>query len=270
MLVYLNRGLILEQAICDLIDEYIKTIKLDKTYGNFQPHVTLQHPFAQVFLDRGVKAADHFPAVVISTYDDGKPPEMDGLPPQTQGMELDAVGITEEDIDTILAAREENGKPIPGIPVAANPESIKALREILKKQEEEIKTAYEKKEIQEIKEARVFGYSVRTYRQDSISIEIWAENAQVKNQIYEDVRLFVLCNLRNLLTAKYGGYDPKIDDESINGQRSSAYNTDFGVVLFGACIRFEVNYAVEQLLINTELKELHREIILGGKNNVDI
>jgi len=248
MLVYLNRGLILEQAICDLLDEYIKTIKLEKTFANFQPHVTLQHPFSQVFLDDSAKAADHFPAIVVSTYDDGKPPEMDGLPPQTQGSAVDAVGITKDDIDTILAARGDEKNPVPGVPIAASPEAIETLRNILKSQKQ------------------VFGYSIRTYRQDSISIEIWAENAQVKNQIYEDVRLFVLGNLRNVLTDKYESYDLKIDDESINGQRSSAYNIDFGVVLFGACIRFEVNYAVEQILINTEFKELHREIVLKETN----
>ncbi|MDR0473421.1 MAG: hypothetical protein LBH43_07105 [Treponema sp.] len=249
----MNRGLILEQAICDLIDEYIQTIKLEKTYSkNFTPHVTLQHPFSQVFLDKGVNAADHFPAVIISTYDDEKPPEMDGLPPQTQGTALDAVGLTKGDIDIILSAREENGKPVPGIPIAANPELIEELRKILKKQDQ------------------VFGYSVRTYRQDSISIEIWAENVQVKNQIYEDVRLFVLGNLRNVLIDRYESYDLKIDDESIHGQRSSAYNIDFGVILSGASIRFKVNYAVEQILINTEFKELHREIILKEDNHVQI
>jgi len=249
MLVYLNRGLILEQAVCDLVDEYLGAIKLNKTFANFQTRVTLQHPFAYLFTDEGAKAADHFPAVVIATYDDGKPPEMDGLPPQTQGSELDAVGITEGDIDAILNCGVRNGKPLPGVSIAANPESIKALREILKTRD------------------RVFGYSVRTYRQDSIAVDIWAENAQVKNQIYEDLRLFILGNLRAVLMDRYGDYDLKIDDESVKGQRSSAYNIDFGVVLFGANIRFEANYAVEQLLINTELEELHREIILEDRKN---
>lgn len=243
MLVYLNRGLVLEQAVCDLIDEYLRDIRLDRTFANFRPHVTLQHPFAGVFLDGSPKAADHFPAVVVSTYDDCKPPEMDGLPPQMQGTSVDAVGVSGEDIDAILSAREKNGKPVPGIPIAANPESVEALRETLKKQE------------------RVFGYSVRLYRQDGISVEIWAENAQVKNQIYEDVRLFVAGGLRSVLAEMYGNYDIKIDGESVNGQRSSAYNVDFGVVLHGANIRFEANYAVEQLIIDTGFRETRREII---------
>ena len=252
MLVYLNRGLILEQAICTLIDEYIGTIKLNETFANFHTHVTLQHPFAHLFMETGLKAADHFPVIVVSTYEDDKPPEMDGLPPYMQGTELDAVGITESDIDTIMNINGKDGKPIPGIPLPANPESISILKNILETKE------------------HVFGYSVRTYRKDSISIEIWAENAQIKNQIYEDLRLFVLGNLRHILTDKYEGYDLKIDSESINGQRSSAYNIDFGVVLFGANIRFEANYAVEQVLINTELEGLQREIILEDRKYAQV
>jgi hypothetical protein len=256
MLVYLNRGLILEQAICTAIEEYFQTTQIDKMYPNFHTHITLQHPFAHLFMEKSLKAADHFPAVIVSTYDDTKPLEMDGLRPITQGTsELDAVGITGEDIDIITDITEkitvkgqEKVRTIPGIPIVAAPEAIEALRQKLETQD------------------RVYGYSVRTYRQDNISIEVWAENAQVKNQIYEDIRLFVLGNLRNILISKYKNNDLKIDEESIRGQRSGAFNIDFAVVLFGANIRFEVNYAIEQLLINTDLKELHREIVLEDTN----
>jgi hypothetical protein len=256
MVCYLNRGLILEQAVCAAIEEYLQAIRIDETFDNFHTHVTLRHPFAHLFTEKGAKAADHFPSVVVSTYDEWKPPEMDGLPPVMQGAsELDAVGISNEDIDSILDTNETveiNGKQKtrvkPGIPIVASPAAIAAIRKTLAKQE------------------AVYGYSVRTYRQDSISIEIWAENEQVKNQIYEDVRLFVLGNMRNILIEKYHNYDLKIDEESIKGQRSGAWNIDFAVVLSGANIRFEANYAIEQIFINTELKELHREIIVEGNN----
>jgi hypothetical protein len=256
MLVYLNRGLILEQAVCSLLDEYIHTIQIDKTFKNFHTHVTLRHPFAHLFAEKDLKAADHFPAIVVSTYDEGKPSELDGLRPVMQGSsELDAVGINGEDIDVILDVEETvtvKGKKEkhqkPGIPIVASPDAIKTIRETLEKQD------------------MVYGNSVRTYRTDNISIEIWAENEQVKNQIYEDVRLFTLGSMRNILFSKYENNDLKIDEESIRGQRSGAWNIDFAVPLAGANIRFEANYAIEQILINTELKELHREIIVEGKN----
>ncbi|GHT84370.1 hypothetical protein FACS1894137_07320 [Spirochaetia bacterium] len=257
MICYLNRGLILEQAICATIEDYLEAIQIDKIFKNFHTHVTLRHPFAHLFLEKGLKAADHFPSVVISTSDEDKPPEMDGLPPTMQGhSEMDAVGITGEDIDVILDTTEtviKAGKTItrqkPGIPIVASPDAIAAIRAKLVNPTD-----------------MVYGWSVRTYRHDSISIEIWAENEQVKNQIYSDLDLFILGNLRNILIAKYESNDLKIDEESIRGQRSGAWNIDFAVVLSGANINFEVNYSVEQLLINTELKELHREIIIGGNS----
>jgi hypothetical protein len=257
MICYLNRGLILEQAICAVIEEYLETIQLDKTFRNFHTHVTLRHPFAHLFLEKGLKAADHFPSVVVSTCDEGKPPELDGLPPIMQGCsEMDAVGLSGEDIDVILATTETRttgGKTVerqkPGIPIVASEEAIAAIRSKLVKPED-----------------MVYGWSVRTYRRDSISIEIWAENEQVKNQIYSDLDLFILGNLRNILISKYENNDLKIDEESIQGQRSGAWNIDFAVVLSGANIRFEVNYAVEQILIDTGLKALHREIVIGGNN----
>jgi hypothetical protein len=255
MLVYLNRGLILEQAVCAAVEDYLHTRNIDKIFRNFHTHVTLQHPFAHLFLDKGGKTADHFPAVVISTDDDGKPPELDGLPPAAQGTELDAVGLSSDDIDAILDTNEtvvvgghEKMRSVPGVPIVADEESVKAVRDALKTRE------------------RVYGYAARTYRQDSISIEIWAENAQVRNQIYEDLRLFVVSNLRNILTSRYGNYDIKIDEESIRGQRSSAYNIDFAVVLFGANICFEANYAIEQIVIDTAWEQLRREIILEETN----
>jgi hypothetical protein len=255
MICYLNRGLILEQAVCSILDEYLDTIQIDKTFKNFHTHVTLRHPFARLFMEKGLKAADHFPSVVVATSDEGKPGELDGLRPQRQGTTLDAVGFSGSDIDAILDTKETvtlNGKTVtrqkPGYPIVASEEAIAAIRKTLETQE------------------RVYGWSVRTYRQDSISIEIWAENEQVKNQIYSDIDLFVLGNLRDELISKYENCDLKIDDESIQGQRSGAWNIDFAVVLSGANIRFEANYAAEQILINTGLKELHREIVAEGAN----
>jgi hypothetical protein len=255
MVCYLNRGLILEQAVCSILDEYLDGIQIDKTFNNFHAHVTLRHPFARLFMENGLKAADHFPSVVVATVDEGKPGELDGLRPQRQGTTLDAVGFSVSDIDAILDTKEtvtRNGKTAtrqkPGYPIVASEEAAAAIRKTLETQE------------------RVYGWSIRTYRRDSISIEIWAENEQVKNQIYSDVDLFVLGNLRDMLISKYENCDLKIDDESIQGQRSGAWNIDFAVVLSGANIHFEANYAVEQILINTELKELHREIIVEGGN----
>jgi hypothetical protein len=246
MLVYLNRGLVLEAALCGLIEEYLHNIRINDTFVNFHTHTTLQHPFAHLFMDEGAKAADHFPAVVVATYDDGKPPELSGLRP-----EMCAISLSEPDLDTILDIDGPDGNPLPGVSVVANGDAAAYLKGLYSDERKEL-----------------YGYSMRTYRQDSLSIEVWAENAVVKNQLYEDLRLYALGGMREFLADRYGDYDIKIDDDSIKGQRGSAYNIDFGTVLFGANLRFEAAYRVEQILINTDLDRLYTEVVLEGKNYV--
>jgi hypothetical protein len=255
MLCYLNRGIILEQAIVDLIHKYLETLKINEIYSQSHIHATLNHPFAYLFKEDGDKAADHFPTVVISTYQDDKDPELNVLRPQTQGAELSLVEYTGEDIDKILDIYEPelvDGKKVklPGVCAVAADETIKAILARL-----------------ETKEC-IYGYSLRAYRQDRISIEIWAENIQVKNELYEQLRLFVLGDLRNKLTEKYKFFDPKIDDDTVRGERSGVFNIDFGIILAGANIQFDVTYVIEQNVMDTEGYEIHREIITGGKNYV--
>jgi hypothetical protein len=254
VLCYLNRGIILEQVILAELHRYIAAMKLDSFYGQHHIHATLNHPFAYLFKEQGPKAADHFPAVIVSTYEDVKDSDLNQLRPQTQGDELSLIGFTGEDLDAILDIYEPelaNGKQVkkPGICVIASEESINAIRARLEESE------------------YVYGYSLRSYRKDHISIEIWAENIQLKNELYEQLRLFVLGDLRNKLTARYGFYDIKLDDDTVTGQRSNAWNIDFDVALAGANIRFDVTYAIEQNVMDTDWDDIHREIIIGGINH---
>ena len=100
MICYLNRGLILEQAICALLKEYFESIHLENTYENFHVCVTNEHPFAELMFHSGLNAADSFPAVVVTTQEDRKPHNLD-LPPT-----YDAIGIGREDLETITKTTE--------------------------------------------------------------------------------------------------------------------------------------------------------------------
>ncbi|MGP1490925.1 MAG: hypothetical protein ACTTI6_07675, partial [Treponema sp.] len=57
-------------------------------------------------------------------------------------------------------------------------------------------------------------------------------------------------------------------DNTIVGQRSNNYNFDFDVALNGAHISFDVNYCVEQIVLNTELTEVTNEIVTEVLNHV--
>ncbi|MBO4726981.1 MAG: hypothetical protein J5631_00995, partial [Spirochaetaceae bacterium] len=83
MYVYLNRGLILEQAICSLLHDYIDTLNLSNLYKNYHIDVTTEHPFAELFEHEGKNAADTFPSIVVTTQEDRKTPELSEMQIQT-------------------------------------------------------------------------------------------------------------------------------------------------------------------------------------------
>ena len=254
MLCYLNRGLVLEQAICSLISDYFRSLRLENTYQNFHVSVTTDHPFARLYLNKGLNAADSFPCVVVATQEERKPFEFDGMQPN----EAYGIGITDDDLDSILQTTQTftnkkgavKTKEIAGLCTIADAEAVKAVRAVIKKQ------------------GGCYGYSVRTRRQDSIGLDIWAENVQLKNELYEQLRLYVTGSLRHELENAYPFFDIAIFDETVVGMRSNNYNFDFDVALSGAHISFDVQYCVEQVVLNTELTGITGNIITEALNNV--
>ena len=107
---------------------------------------------------------------------------------------------------------------------------------------------------------------MRIRRKDTLGFEVWAENAQLKNEIYEQLRLFITGNLSHLLEEKYPFFDIALFDNTIVGHRSNNYNFDFDVALSGAHIALDVNYCVEQIVLNTELTKVSKEIITEALN----
>lgn len=271
MLCYLNRGIILEQAIVAIIKQYLNTLKVNEIYENNQIHAVLNNHLAKLYRENGDKAADSFPAIVVSTYDDTKETDVYPLRPQTQGSELKKIGYEKSDIEKILdiyePANREDGNTkkvkIPGICAAASDKTVNAIYEKLSLIEKENEDVTKKK-----KDVMVYGYSLRAYRRDIISIDIWAENIQLKNELYELIRLFVLGDMRNKLIEKYKFFDPKLDDDTVRGTRVLPFLVDFGLTLAGGNVQFEVAYAIEQNVIDTDWDDIHREIIVGGTSYV--
>ena len=254
MYVYLNRGLILEHAICSLLHDYIETLNLSNLYKNYHVNVTTEHPFAELLEHEGKNAADTFPSIVVTTQEDRKTPELSEMQIQT----VEAVGIDADDLAAITKTTETytnrkgvaKTREIPGLCTVVDSEKLS-----------EVETAIKNRGL-------CYGWSFRTRRTDSIGIEIWATNNQLKNELYEQTRLFVLGYLPALLSAKYKSFDPSIFDKSIVGHRSNNYNFQFDVALSGSHIEFDVNYCVEQLVLNTELETLNTDILTEAKNYV--
>jgi len=252
VLCYLNRGIILEQALVALVRDYLDALHLDNKYKNFHISVTSEHPFAELYLHDGRNASDSFPCVVITTQEDRKPSEFDDLAiVQTEG-----IGITESDLEEITKTTESyinkkgvlKTREIPGLCTVVDDNTLDAIRKTIQKQ------------------GFCYGYSMRIRRKDTLGFEVWAENVQLKNEIYEQLRLFITGNLCHQLEAKYSFFDIAIFDNTIVGHRSNNYNFDFDVALSGAHISLDVNYCVEQIVLETELTQVSKEIITEANN----
>ena len=252
MLYYLNRGLILEQAICSVIHDYFESLEFDNRYRNFHLSVTTQHPFAELYLHDSLRAEDSFPCVVVSTGEDRQPSELNGWVPEC----IEAVGINKGDLKEITDITEtytdkkgnEKTREKPGLCCVLSENAFEELDALIPI------------------EGYIYGYSLRSMRKDVINLEIWAENIQLKNEIYEQLRLFLTGNFLKIMQEKYSFFSIDLFPASIVGHRSNNYNFDFDVSLSGAHISFECAYCIEQIVIDTEIKEFNRELILEVLN----
>lgn len=253
---YLNQGIILEQAIASLIHDYLDKIDTDNLYENFHVEVTNSHPFASLYLHNNSRTSDFFPAIVVSTQSDDKTSELSQL-----SVDVQTVGLAASDIESltnnkytenftdITGTEHKQDEKIPGYCAVTSDSVKKELLKITQKQE------------------YAYGYDIVTRRTDRIGIDIWADNEQVKNELYEMIRLFVIGGLPIVLNARYKKHDISIFDHSMHGQRSGNYNLDFDIPLSGASITFDVNYCVRQIIVDTSIGKIS-EIIPEVKDYV--
>lgn len=243
MRCYLNRVLVLEQAIKAAIIEYFDNLHLSNMYQNFNVAVTNEHPFAKLILNDNLNASDSFPCVVITTQEDRKVDDLVSL-----AVDFRAVGIDSDDFDSITKI-DENGKEIEGLCAVADEETLEAVKATIEKQ------------------GVCYGYSLRIRRKDTLGIEIWAENEQLKNELYGHLQAFVCGDLSRVLQKRFGFFDIELLDHTVVGHRSNNHNYDFGIDLTGAHISLDIDYCIEQLVLDTEHTEIN-EIETEGFNYV--
>jgi len=253
MIYFLNRGLILEQEVEKAIETYFSLARVPENYPNFTISVTNDHPFARMILsdDPAKDATSLFPVIVVATEDDKKPSELQHL------TEATTIIFEPSDIESTGEEKSYIEKRYDLI----TPKIINELKDEFAKREDK----------------RIFGTSFYIRRRERISIEIWAENPQLKNELYELVRLFVCGFMKEYLSELYNKFFSEIEvegssplvifDSSVNGQRSNNYNMDFGIELNGGQITFEADYVIEQTVIDTRIVE-QKNILLEVINHV--
>ena len=229
MIYFLNKGLILEQVIVRALKDYFSVSGAYDFYKNVSLNITNKHPFAKLTLDavKGMKSeASLFPAIIVATESDGKPGELENL------VDVSGVKLTIEDVTP-----GENGK---------SPLEEKAYMMITQEKITAIREAIETN-------GQVYGVSNFIRRGDHIAVEIWAENIQLKNELYELIRLFVCGWMKESLEKTHEEHGLTIFDKTVRGQRSNNFNVDFGIDLSGAMITFDADYLIEQTVIDTDL-----------------
>nr|DAU31843.1 MAG TPA: hypothetical protein [Bacteriophage sp.] len=271
MVYYLNFGFVLEQAVADIIRRYFDRQKFDDVYGNFHISVVNEHPFAHMIIENNPRCADNFPAVVVTSQSDSKTAELSNLPQQCS-----AVGYTSEDLNRLFDCAYRNKKKmnsdgefvdvikkgvvqkerIPGFILVYDEETINRLKEIAdSRNKDDVK-------------GMVYGFEITARKTDRVSIEIWSENNELKNELYEHIRLLLSGTMPVLLKEMYGIFNPVLFDKTVNGERSSNFNFDFDTLLCGSHIAFEVDYDIAQIVLDTDLNDINREVITEVINHV--
>lgn len=234
MKYYLNRGLILEQKIVELLKEYFASLDLASLYnGNCDViNIVNEHPFSQLVLsgDSAIPAG-LFPSIVVTTSSDS--------PSEALGLNAEQLfQVTIEDIDELKTA---------GYDISDS--TIEKLKVYLTTEN-----------------SFICGVMHPIRRTEELSIEIWAENNQLKNELYEMVRLYICGGLNDDLDNLIPNRNVYAFELTLKGQRSNNYNFDFGVTLHGAQFTLSADYLIEQSILDTALGETNVNIYTEGSN----
>jgi hypothetical protein len=224
MIYFFNKGLILENEICDALQTYFKSLGIEDQYNNFTLNVTNEHPWARLMINGGdSEAASLFPAIIVASESDRHTPN-NGHPM----MEIEKLKLELKDLDLLA----EHGYSI-------DDSVVEKLRDEFSKRE------------------YLYGITRIFRRSERISFEIWAENIELKNILYEDVRLFAQGAMQDYLDPYVHKNNLVIFDETINGRRSGTFTDSYGILLAGANITFQADYMIEQSIIDTDLIDIN-------------
>lgn len=273
MIYYLNLGFVLEQALLDVTKTYIERLHLDSVYNNFHIQVTNEHPFAHMMIEDNTRAGDTFPAIVITSHSDGEVPDLTNLMEISHGVKLTSDDFTElfetatrpktrinEQTGETEIVKKRDGtivrENVPGYVLIYDEERINYLKDLA-----DSRTVGEE-------QGGIYGIKIDSRRRDNISVEIWCENDQLKDELYEHLNLFFSCSLDRILHEKFRMFDCAIFGNKVSGERSSNYNFDFDVMLSGSHLTFSVDYNVSQIILDTDIEKITKEIFWEVINHV--
>jgi hypothetical protein len=213
----------IEQILVKELRNYFHNdIRWGALYANYQKiRISPIHPFAYL-IDQAMNGAkvpvDLFPSITVV--------EDTGSKTISLGILKKEAKITQSELDHIAAN--------PDLYVISDTD-FQALQTLITQHEYE------------------YAEGCATVRNGSVSIEIWADNDELKRKIIDLVAAFVMGVKRYHINESY---NIKIQEESVNINRSGNYNFDFGKMLYGGTVTFNADYSLAQYFIDSEIEEI--------------
>lgn len=219
-----------ELTLVDELRSYFQ--KEAKAAELFRNHPSIRisqvHPFAYL-IDEAVNQTkvpvNLFPSVTIIAENDSKAA-------QTMAT-LEEANYSAEDIQAIVENRER---------YIISDETVAALQAMA------------------ANNPTIFARGSSRVRNMAISIEIWSENIDQKNRIYDLCQAFILGPKRY----EVNDLGIKLHEYSMQGQRSGLYNYDFGKLLYGGQIRVQADAGLAQFFVSTDQSEIKSVAVSTG------
>lgn len=234
MIVIMSKGALIEDVLIEELKKYLADVRFDELYPVIgSVRVSNEHPFALLLNQKSngaVYDGQLFPSLTVVSGSDEKVPQL------AEVHEWKACTLEPADVDQIAGA---------GYQIASG--------------------AFDWLKTYFTTHSALYGITGFGPRRDRMTIEVWSENIQLKNELYNLVELF-LCGPRRVELDKAHGIT--VFEDTVRGQRSGNYNLDFGQILYGGQVSFEADYWVEQTILDSDLMELNDSVwaeVLHGK-----
>lgn len=236
MIYVINFSPNLNKIMTSVIKEHFsKEVKFSDIYPNFGGiRVSATHPFAHLMnteINGVTYDGNLFPSITMVGNGDNKNPQIN-IPTHVKDIKIKAAEIAD-----IVSNRER---------YIISDTDLAALQALTTEE------GYEN------------AHGIQEERRSDFVVEIWAENNDVKGRIYDILINFLIGPKRFTIKEDY---DIVIVEDTITGERDGNYNFDFGKMIYGSIIRFNLDYVVAQYYIDTDIIELDSIIHTEGEIN---
>lgn len=220
MIAILSKVPSVEDIFVAELKTYFDQMRFGELYPNFPTiRITLEHPFAVMWQQANGNSSNTydgslFPSITLASGSDSKPGQLSGL------NSLESISVVKADITGLAATG-----------LQAAPGAIEWMTEYFKTN------------------TIIHGRQGTANKSDQVAIDIWSESIQLKNDIYGLLMMYLSGPKRSELELTHA---ITIFDGTVRGQRSGNYNMDFGQLLYGAHIDFQIDYRITQAILDTE------------------